>query len=66
MKRGLQRSISPRTAAVVILLVIAGVQAWWWRAFIWRPPIKSGVSMNAMSPMPPGPDLEQGRSDVYV
>jgi hypothetical protein len=66
MKRGLQRSISPRTAAVVILLVLAAVQAWWWRAFIWRPPIKSGVSMNAMSPMPPGPDLEQGRPDVYV
>lgn len=66
MRRGLQRTVSPRAAAVVILLVIAAIQAWWWRAFIWKPPIRSGTSMNPVTPMPPGPTIEQGRPDVMV
>lgn len=66
MKRGLQRSVSPRAAATVILLVLAAVQAWWWRAFIWRPQLPSGVSAAPMTPMPPGPQIEQGRKDVEV
>lgn len=66
MNRGFQRNISPKAAAIVILVVLAGVQAWWWRAFIWRPRSPGGVSSGPMSPMPPGPQLEMGRKDVYV
>jgi len=66
VNRGLQRNVSPKTAAVVILLVLAGVQAWWWRAFIWRPRLPSGVSRGSMSGMPPGPAIELGRKDVMV
>lgn len=66
MRRGLQSSVSPRIAAIVIFVVLAAIQAWWWRAFVWRPPGKGGGSGARMSPIPPGPRIEMGRKDVRV
>lgn len=66
MRRRLQRSVSPKVAAAAILIMLTAVQAWWWRAFVWRPPGISGASRGSMSQLPPGPKIEQGRADVTV
>ena len=66
MSRGLQRNIPPRVVAVVIFVLLASIQAWWWRAFVWRPPGKGGTSGGPMSALPPGPRMQLGREDVFV
>ncbi len=66
MSRGLERQVNPKIAALVILLVIAAVQAWWWRAFIWRPKSPTPRPKANMMQMPPGPAQETGRKDVAV
>lgn len=66
MRKGLQSNVSPRVVAVVLFVLLAAIQAWWWRAFVWKPPGKGGVSSGPMSPLPPGPQMELGREDVRV
>lgn len=58
--------MSPKVVAIVIFVLLAAIQAWWWRAFVWRPPGKGGMSMVSMSQLPPGPKMELGRPDVHV
>ncbi len=61
----LQRQVSPKTTALVILVVVALVQAAWWRGLVWRPPLKAGPpsGMAQMTGTPPG---VLGRRDVRV
>ncbi|HSV72943.1 MAG TPA: hypothetical protein VLH79_04220 [Chthonomonadales bacterium] len=51
--------------AVVILAVLAAVQAVWWRGLVWRAPLPSGVSMGAGGPSG-GVTPALGRRDVLV
>jgi hypothetical protein len=67
MTRKAQRQVHPAASAFIILLVLAGVQAVWWRFLVYRPPAVTGSGRQTMGPPGEAPAIiVKGRSDVIV
>lgn len=67
MKGKGNRQVSPKTAAVVILALLVGIQIVWWRGLVTRPkPERRGGQQGGGPSSPVGPPLLYGREDVRV
>ena len=61
-----QRQVHPAASAVLILLVLVGVQWAWWRFLVWRPPPISQRGVQGPSGSGPPEVRMPGRADVTV
>lgn len=66
MNRGFRKQLSPKTAALAILVTIVAVQVWWWQALVAKH-VKPAPPMS-MGPMPmhPGEIVQFGRESARV
>jgi sugar lactone lactonase YvrE len=66
MRKRLQQQVNPKITAIAILIVLASVQAIWWRKLVWHPPAPQGPGAQSGGRGGPMVTIVVGREDVLV
>src|SRR5438067_2422852 len=60
-----RKQVSPRVAALAIVLILAAVQFFYWRLLVYRPTVRAPMGGGGGG-MPPGPQVSVGLDSVQV